>query len=326
MPAAPAVMPTTTGPVGGTRVAAFGAYQPATVVTNADLAERLDTSDEWIRSRVGIAERRIAGPTEGIVDMAVEAGGKALAGSGLAPSDIDLVIVATCSAESPLPAHAPTVADRLGIVAPGAFDLNAACAGFCYSLGVADNLIRGGAARNALVIGAEKMSQWIDPDDRSTAVIFADGAGAAVVTASDEPRIGPTVWGSLGSQADRLVVGSRSSYVVQDGQAIFRWATTAIAPVALEACRRAGVDPSELVVVAPHQANLRIIRAIARGIGAPQAILAEDIVTSGNTSAASVPIAMSRILQEHTLPPGSPALLVGFGAGLAYAAQVIRLP
>ena len=313
-------------PRAGARIAAFGAHQPATVVTNADLAARLDTSDEWIRSRVGIAERRIAGPEEGIVEMAVEAGGKALARSGLSSAEIDLVVVATCSAESPMPAHAPTVADRLGIVAPGAFDLNAACAGFCYALGTADGLVRAGSARSVLVIGAEKMSQWVDPDDRSTAVIFADGAGAAVVTGADEPGIGPTVWGSLGSHADKLVIGSRSSYLAQDGQAIFRWATSAVAPVALEACRRAGVDPADLAVVAPHQANLRIIRAIARAIGAPQAILAEDIVTAGNTSAASVPLAVSRILDREEVPPGSPALLVGFGAGLAYAAQVVRLP
>jgi len=315
-----------TTPRSGARIAGFGAHQPATVVTNDDLAARLETSDEWIRSRVGIAERRVAGADEGIVEMAVEAGGKALAASGLSPADIDLVIVATCSAESPLPAHAPTVADRLGIAAPGAFDLNAACAGFCYALGVADSLIRGGTATNALVIGAEKMSQWVDPDDRSTAVIFADGAGAAVVTAAAEPGIGPTVWGSLGSHADKLAVQSRSSYLVQDGQAIFRWATTAIAPVALEACRRAGVDPNDLAVIAPHQANLRIVRAIARAIKAPQAILAEDIVTAGNTSAASIPLAVSRLLQHHALPSGAPALLVGFGAGLAYAAQVVHLP
>ncbi|MEX0427360.1 beta-ketoacyl-ACP synthase III [Nocardioides sp. DS6] len=310
----------------GARILAFGAHQPATVVSNDDLATRLDTSDDWIRSRVGIAERRIAGPEEGIVDMAVEAGGKALARSGLSPAEIDLVIVATCSAESPMPAHAPTVAHRLGIEAPGAFDLNAACAGFCYALGTADGLVRSGTTGSALVIGAEKMSQWVDPDDRSTAVIFADGAGAAVVTGADEPGIGPTVWGSLGSHADKLMIGSRASYLAQDGQAVFRWATSAIAPVALDACRRAGVDPAELAAVVPHQANLRIIRAIARAIGAANAVVAEDIVTAGNTSAASVPLAVSRLLDRHEVAPGAPALLVGFGAGLAYAAQVVRLP
>ncbi|MFT4083862.1 MAG: beta-ketoacyl-ACP synthase III [Nocardioides sp.] len=310
----------------GSRVLAFGGYQPATVLTNDELSTRVETTDEWIRSRVGIAERRIAEPEETIVDMAVEAGGKALARSGLLPADIDLVIVATCSAESPMPAHAPSVASRLGIHAPGAFDLNAACAGFAYGLGTADGLVRSGSARNVLVIGAEKMSQWVDWTDRSTCVIFADGAGAAVVTGADRPGIGPTVWGSAGELADKLVIDDRSSFIRQDGQAIFRWATGSIAPVALEACRRAGVAPNELVAIAPHQANLRIIRAIARAIGAPGALVAEDIVYAGNTSAASIPLALSRLLDEQRLPSGAPALLVGFGAGLAYAAQVVELP
>jgi 3-oxoacyl-[acyl-carrier-protein] synthase III len=323
----------------GSRILALAGYQPAQVVTNDDLAARLDTDDAWIRSRVGIAERRIAGPGEGIVEMSVAAGAEALSRSGLQPTDVDLVLVATCSAESPLPAHAPRVAHLLGIPAPGAFDLNAACAGFCYGLGTADGLIRAGSATTVLVIGAERMSQWVDPDDRSTAVIFADGAGAAVVTATGSsagssadsapfagPGIGPTVWGSAGDLSDKLVIPDRTDFLHQDGQAIFRWATTAIAPVALEACRRAGVDPADLAVIAPHQANLRIIRAVARGIGAPQALLAEDIVHAGNTSAASIPLALSRLLADHEVPAGSPALLVGFGAGLAYAAQVVRLP
>jgi 3-oxoacyl-[acyl-carrier-protein] synthase III len=310
----------------GSRILALGSYQPTQVVTNDQLAATLDTDDDWIRARVGIRERRIAGPSEDVVDMAVEAGAKALAHSGLTPEQVDLVIVATCSAESPMPAQAPRVADRLGIPAPGAFDLNAACAGFCYALGTADGLIRSGAATNVLVVGAEKMSQWVDPTDRSTAVIFADGAGAAVVTAADKPAIGPTVWGSAGRDAGKLVIPSRHSFIVQDGQAVFRWATRSVAPVAVEACRQAGVAPSELALIAPHQANLRIIRSIARAIGAPQAVVAEDIVRSGNTSAASVPLAVSRSLVEHPLPPGAPALLVGFGAGLAFAAQVVLLP
>jgi 3-oxoacyl-[acyl-carrier-protein] synthase III len=317
---------TTAQSTSGARILAFGGYQPAQVVTNDDLAARMETDDEWIRTRVGIRERRIATAEEGIVEMAVEAGKKALAGSGLSPDQIDLVLVATCSGESPMPAHAPRVADRLGIVAPGAFDLNAACAGFCYGLGTADGLIRSGTAGNVLVIGAEKMSQWVDPYDRSTAVIFADGAGAAVVTGSDRPAIGPTVWGSAGGLADKLVIPSRDSFIQQDGQAIFRWATREIAPVAREACRRAGISPADLAVIAPHQANLRIIRAIAHAIDAPDAILAEDIVYAGNTSAASIPLALSRLLEEREVPAGAPALLVGFGAGLAYAAQVVWLP
>ncbi|MQY08269.1 beta-ketoacyl-ACP synthase III [Actinomadura macrotermitis] len=312
--------------VTGSRILAFGDHQPARVVTNDDLAREVDTNDEWIRSRVGIVERRIAGPEEGIVELAVQAGGKALAGSGLAPADIDLVIVATCSAETPMPSHAAMVAHRLGIQAPGAYDLNAACAGFCYALANADAAIRTGMARHVLVIGAEKMSQWIDWTDRSTCIIFADGAGAAVVGPASSPGVGPVVWGSDGAQADRIMIADRNSYIRQEGQAVFRWATSAIAPVALEACERAGVRPDELAAIVPHQANLRIIDAIARKVKAPGAVVAHDITHSGNTSGASIPLALSHMIERGDVPSGAPALLIGFGAGLAYAAQVIQIP
>lgn len=310
----------------GARILAFGDYRPARVVTNDELAQTVDTDDAWIRSRVGIAERRIAADDEGIVELGVHAGGKALANSGLAPSDIDLVILATCSAESPMPSHAAAVAHRLGIDAPGAFDLNAACAGFCYALGTASAAVRAGSARNVLVIGSEKMSQWLDWTDRSTCIIFADGAGAAVVTGSDEPGIGPVVWGSAGEGFDKIIIPDRHSFIRQEGQAVFRWATTAIAPVALEACERAGVAPEDLAAIVPHQANLRIIEAIARKVKAVNAVVADDIVHSGNTSGASIPLAMSRMIERGDVPSGAPALLVGFGAGLSYAAQVIQIP
>ncbi|MFD0684853.1 beta-ketoacyl-ACP synthase III [Actinomadura fibrosa] len=310
----------------GARIMAFGDYRPARVVTNDELARTVDTSDEWIRSRVGIAERRIAGDDEGIVELAVHAGGKALANSGLAPGDIDLVILTTCSAESPMPSHAPAVAHRLGIDAPGAFDLNAACAGFCYALATASAAVRAGSARNVLVIGSEKMSQWLDWTDRSTCIIFADGAGAAVVTASDAPGIGPVVWGSAGDGFDKIIIPDRHSFIQQEGQAVFRWATGAIAPIALEACERAGIAPADLAAIVPHQANLRIVEAVARKVKASNAIVADDIVHSGNTSAASIPLALSRMIERGDVPSGAPALLVGFGAGLSYAAQVIQIP
>src|ERR687888_1609086 len=177
---------TTFPPASGARILSLGGYQPGNVVTNDDLAARVETSDEWIRSRVGIVSRRFAGPEETVTDMAFVAGGKALAASGLSPADIDLVIVATCSAEASIPNTSAVVAHRLGIVAPGAYDVNAACAGFCYALSNASDAIRGGSARHVLVIGAEKLSQWVDWSDRATCIIFADGAGAAVVTATDE--------------------------------------------------------------------------------------------------------------------------------------------
>jgi 3-oxoacyl-[acyl-carrier-protein] synthase III len=314
----------------GARILAFGGYQPARVVTNDELSATIDTSDEWIRSRVGIASRRIAGPDESLADMAAAAGGKALAASGLSPGDIDLVIVATCTPEAPIPNTAATVARRLGIMAPGAYDLNAACAGFCYALAAASDSVRAGTATNVLVIGAEKLSQWVDWTDRSTAIIFADGAGAAVVSPladeDDDAGIGPVVWGSDGDMADKIIINDRDSFIHQEGQAVFRWATTALHPVAKEACRRAGVDPTELTAFIPHQANLRIIESIARKLGAPQAIVADDIVTSGNTSSASIPLALSRMAERGELPSGSAALLLGFGAGICYAAQVITVP
>ena len=314
----------------GARILAFGGYQPARVVTNDELSQTVDTTDEWIRSRVGIASRRLAGPDETVADMAVAAGGKALAGSGLSPAEIDLVIVATCTPEVQIPNTAAQVARRLGIVAPGAYDLNAACAGFCYALASASDAVRTGTAGNVLVIGAEKLSQWVDWTDRSTCIIFADGAGAAVVGPLADPQdaagIGPVAWGSAGDMADKIYIKDRDSFIFQEGQAVFRWATTALAPVARRACERAGVDPSELAAFVPHQANLRIIESIARKIGAPQAIVADDIVTAGNTSSASIPLALSRMIERGELASGAPVLVMGFGAGLCYAAQVITVP
>ncbi|MBB6119723.1 beta-ketoacyl-ACP synthase III [Nocardiopsis algeriensis] len=310
---------------GGAVVRAFGEYQPSRVVTNADLAERVETSDEWIRSRVGITERRIGGPEDSVASMAVAAGGKALAASGLSPEDVDLVIVATCTVQDQIPNTAATVAAKLGIRAPGAFDVNAACAGFCYTLGIAADMVRAGSARNVLVIGSEKLSDWVDWDDRSTCVIFADGAGAAVVSASEDNGIGPVVWGSAGERADKIYLREHK-YLWQEGQAVFRWTTTELYKTALEALERAGVAPSELTAFVPHQANLRIIESIAKKLGAPQALVARDIVTAGNTSSASIPLALSRMIGRGELPSGSTVLTLGFGAGLVYAAQVIRIP
>jgi 3-oxoacyl-[acyl-carrier-protein] synthase-3 len=317
-------------PTAGARILAFGDYQPGNVVTNDDLAEVMETNDAWIRSRVGIISRRIAGPDETVADMAVAAAGKAVANSGVSLSDIDLVIVATCSTESLIPNVSATVASRLGIHAPGAYDVNAACAGFCYALANASDAIRAGSARNVLVIGAEKMSAWIDPDDRSTRIIFADGAGAAVVgplaDPDDEPGIGPVVWGSAGAIADKIIIKDRTSFLVQEGQSVFRWATTELYPTALDACERAGVKVGDLEAFVPHQANLRIIEALGRKVGVPRERVADDIQYAGNTSSASIPLALARMTERGQLPSGSPALLMGFGAGMCYAAQVITVP
>jgi 3-oxoacyl-[acyl-carrier-protein] synthase-3 len=307
-------------------VLAFGHYQPANVVTNHDLAKRVDTNDQWIRERVGIVERRIAGPDESLIDLATQAGAKALANSGLAASDIDLVVVATCSMEAQIPNAAARVADRIGVGGVAAFDLNTACSGFCYGLSTVDSLIRTGTAHHALVIGAEKLSDWVDYDDRTTCIIFADGAGAAVVGPSDTNDVGPVVWGSAGDRADVIHIPNRNGYVVQDGQPVFRWASHSLVPLAKETCEKAGVDPSELAAFIPHQANLRIIEGLAKRLGAPNAKIATDIVTSGNTSSASIPMALAKMLERGEVPSGAPVLLFGFGAGLTYAGQVIICP
>lgn len=308
------------------RILAFGGYQPANVVTNDDIAKNVDTNDEWIRSRVGIKERRIAGPEESLPDMAVAAGGKALANAGLSPDAIDQVIVANCTMESPIPNAAAQVASRLGIVAPGAFDVNAACAGFCYALSIAADSVRAGTSNHVLVIGAEKLSQWVDWTDRSTCIIFADGAGAAVVGPAEDPGIGPVVWGSDGNMADKISIADRNSFLWQEGQTVFRWTTTNLHRVAVEACAKAGIAPTDLAAFVPHQANLRIVEAIARKLGAPDAIVARDIVEAGNTSSASIPLALARMIERGEVASGQLALLLGFGAGMSYAGQVITIP
>ncbi|WP_436522439.1 beta-ketoacyl-ACP synthase III [Actinoplanes sp. HUAS TT8] len=315
--------------VAGSRIVAMGHYQPSRVVTNEDLTKTLDTNDEWIRSRVGIAERRIA-DTETVADMAGFAAEKALAASGLTAADIDLVVVATCSSIDRCPNVATRVANKLGIAAPAAYDLNTACSGFSYAVGSADHAIRAGAARNALVIGAEKLSDVTDWSDRKTAVLFGDGAGAAVMTGvpdGEQPGVGPVLWGSAPDKGDVLRIEGWRPYIEQEGQIVFRWATTELAPFALEACRRAGVEPSELAAFVPHQANTRIIDGIVKRLGLSEnAIVAKDLVESGNTSAASVPLALSKLIERREVPSGAPVLLFGFGGGLTYAGQVVRCP
>jgi 3-oxoacyl-[acyl-carrier-protein] synthase-3 len=313
----------------GSKILAMGHYQPSRVVSNTELAGILDTNDEWIRDRVGIANRRIA-TTETVADMATAAAEKALAASGLSAADIDLVTVATCSSVDRCPNVATRVAARLGITAPAAYDLNTACSGFSYALGTADHAIQAGASRNALVIGAEKLSDLTDWTDRTTAVLFGDGAGAAVVTGTADGEtagIGPVLWGSAPEKGDVLRIEGWQPYIKQEGQAVFRWATTALAPFAAEACARAGIEPAELAAFVPHQANTRIIDGIVKRLGlSPDVVVAKDLVESGNTSAASVPLALSKLVERREVPAGAPVLLFGFGGGLTYAGQVVRCP
>jgi 3-oxoacyl-[acyl-carrier-protein] synthase III len=317
----------------GARILGLGSSQPENVVTNDDLAQRMDTNDQWIRERVGIQSRRIAEEGTLLVDMAAEAGSRAVKDSGLAPTEIDTVIVATCTMPNGIPNAAAQTAERIGIPAPGAFDLNAACAGFSYGLGTAADLVRAGSSRHALVIGAEKLSDWMDWTDRSTAIIFADGAGAAVVgPATDEASIGigPMTWGSAGDMAQTIRINADTNALFQEGQAVFRWATTKIAPVALKAIELAGLAPGDIDVLVPHQANLRIVEAVAKRLrkhGAREdMVVADDIVHSGNTSSASIPLALDHMRADGRVRSGDIALLVGFGAGLSFAAQVVVCP
>ncbi len=314
----------------GSRISGLGHYRPDRIVTNDDMSKVMDTNDEWIQSRVGIAERRFAGVDETVVSMGALAGAKALADAGVPPEQVDTVIVATCTLETQIPHASTQVAKALGIHAPGSWDINAACAGFCYGLAAADQAIRTGAAGTVLVIGSEKLTAWTEPTDRATAIIFADGAGAAVVVAADQPGVGPVVWGSDETQTDAITVVARDAFLFQEGQAVFRWATSAIAPVAIRAAAAAGVSLADIDVLATHQANLRIIEAIAKKVIAagarPDLRVARDIVTSGNTSSASIPMALDRMRASGEATSGDLVLAVGFGAGLTYAAQVFRCP
>src|SRR5215217_2845 len=311
----------------GTRILGLGSYRPRRRVTNDELAQVMETNDEWIQSRVGIAERRWASEDETLVEMAVAAGGKAIAASGLAPDEIDLVIVASASLRVPIPGIGPQVAHRLGIPRPGSFDLNAGCAGFCYALGMAADSIRAGSTRNALVVGVERLTDVTDQTDRSTAVIFADGAGAAGIGASDELGIGPVVWGSDGDQYNAIEIAAGRSTMTMAGQAVYRWATTKLTETLVAAMEKAGVGPADIDVFAPHQANLRIIESMTKRLGFPEStVVARDIVQSGNTSAASVPLALTALMESGEAKSGDLALVLGYGAGLTFAGQVLVLP
>jgi 3-oxoacyl-[acyl-carrier-protein] synthase-3 len=313
----------------GSRVLGIGSAQPDKIVTNDDLSQIMDTNDQWIRDRVGIIERRFAEKDETLTDFAVAAGTAALADAGVDPSEVDTVILPNCTMPTLIPNAAAQVAARIGIPSPGAFDLNAACAGFCYGLGVASDLIRAGSAKKVLVIGAEKLTDSVNPTDRANAIIFADGAGAAVVGASDEPQIGPVSWGSAGDLVD-LIGMTEDKFIYQEGQSVFRWATTQIAPIAMRALEVAGLKPSDVDVLIPHQANLRIVEAIAKKLRANGArddmVVADDIKYSGNTSSASIPLALDHMRKAGTAKSGDVVLAVGFGAGLSYAGQAFVCP
>ncbi|UYM05615.1 beta-ketoacyl-ACP synthase III [Solicola gregarius] len=315
-----------------------GAYRPRRIVPNSDIIDRIHSSDDWIRTRSGITTRRFAEPDETVQMMSVSAARDAIAAAGLEASDIDCVIVATVSHLMQTPAVATTIADELGCSPAAAFDISAACAGFCYALSLASDMVRVGTSEHTLVIGVERLSDITNPDDRSTAFIFADGAGAVVVGPSDTPRIGPVVWGSDGDKAGYITQTRSWDDVFADdelrwptlhmeGNPVFRWASFEMAKTAREALDRAGVDPTELDVFVPHQANMRITDAMARTLKLPENVaIARDIAEQGNTSAASIPLALERMIADGEAKSGQSALFIAFGAGLVYAAQVVIIP
>lgn len=320
-----------------TRILSYGAARGDLVVPNDDIVGPIDSSDEWIQQRTGIITRTRA--SEGVlaIDLATTAAAEAIEKSGLSPDQIDLVIVATISNVQQTPSMAAVVADRVGANPAAAYDENAACAGFSYGVTQADALIRAGAATHALVIGAEKLSDIVDPTDRSISFLLGDGAGAVVIGPSEFPGIAPAVWGSDGSKAG--AVGMNATLIDyragsaewptlrQEGQTVFRWAVWEMAKVAKKALEEAGVTADDLAAFVPHQANMRIVDELAKQLGLPESVvIGRDIATTGNTSAASIPLATHKLLAEHPELSGGLALQIGFGAGLVYGAQVVVLP
>ena len=334
-------MTATLKPSAGSREAkllGIGTYRPSRVVPNAEIVEAIDSSDEWIQQRSGIKERRFAGPDESIQMMSVAASRQAMERAGIEAAQVDCVIVATVSHMLQTPAIATAIAHELGTDKAPAFDISAACAGFCHGLALGSDMVRGGSAKHVLVIGVERLTDITSLNDRGTAFIFADGAGAAVVGPSDEVGIGPVVWGSDGEQFDLIrqtedwrdvMTQDKPAmpHLVMQGSAVFRWASYEMAKVAAQALDRAGITVDDLDVFVPHQANMRIIVAMARSMKLPSTVkIARDIAEQGNTSAASIPLALGRMIEEGEAKSGDTALLIAFGAGLAYAAQVVTVP
>jgi 3-oxoacyl-[acyl-carrier-protein] synthase-3 len=320
-----------------TKIYSLGASRGHLTVTNDDIAGPINSSDEWIRQRTGIVTRKRADKDQSLIDMAVEASNEAIANAGIDPSRIGAVILATITFPYQTPSGATLLADRVGATGAAAYDISAACAGYCYGIAQADALVRAGQAEFVLVVGGEKLSDYLDPTDRSISFLLGDGAGAAIVGPSDHAGISRTIWGSDGSNWDK--VGMTASQIdfkdglapwptlVQEGPSVFRWAVWEMVKVAKEALEASGLKPSELTALVTHQANERIIDEFAKQLELPDnVVIARDIVDTGNTSAASIPLAMHRLLKEGKVSSGGYALQIGFGAGLAFAAQVVELP
>lgn len=339
-----------------TRILGVGAYRPEVIVTNEDVCQWIDSSDEWIRQRTGIVTRHRAPRHVSVIDMAVAAAQEALVAAGIEASQLGAVLVSTVTHPYATPSAAAQVADRLGATPAPAFDISAACAGYCYGIAQGDSLVHSGTADYVLVVGVEKLSDFIDNSDRTISFLLGDGAGAVVIGPSDTPGIGPSVWGSDGSKHEairmtRSLIDTRDyslgsvatdaeldedaesgreslwPTMRQDGPTVFRWAVWEMAKVAQRALDAAGITADDLAAFLPHQANIRIIDEMVKQLKLPAHVhVARDIVDAGNTSAASIPLAMHRTLKEQPSLSGKLALQIGFGAGLVFGAQVVVLP
>jgi len=326
----------TPAPVAHAGILGLGVFRPERVVTNDEICQKIDSNDEWIQERSGIIERRHAGANEHVVSMATAAAQKALADAGITADQLDLVMVATVTHRYQTPSASVEVAAALGAVNAAATDTSAACAGFCYGLGIADGMIRAGVAKYILLIGAEKLSEIVDFEDRGTAFLFADGAGAVIVGPTQVQGIGPTIWGADGTQLDAIIMEpdvftaertGKPSVLTMQGQQVFRWAVGQMGDVCVQAMTAAGVTVDDLAAFVPHQANNRITDALIKQLDLPDHVaVARDIQFSGNTSAASVPLALDRLRENGEVKSGDLVLMVGFGAGLVHAAQVALVP
>ena len=332
-----ATLKSSTGPAYA-RIMSVAGYRPERVVTNDEICERIDSSDEWIRERSGIVERRWAAPDESVADMATIAATGAVERAGISPEQVGMVLIATVTHPYQTPSAAAEVSARIGARNAAAMDISSACAGFCYGVNVASDLVRGGSVEYVVVVGVEKLSDWVNHEDRGTTFLFAAAAGAVVIGPSDVPAIGPVVWGADGDQREAITmtqslidfkhnpVGLFPALEMQ-GQQVFRWAVGEMSKASQRALEAAGITADDLDAFIPHQANMRITDAMVRALKLPEHVpVARDIAYTGNTSAASIPLAMDSMLASGDIPHGGTALLIGFGAGLVYAAQVVTLP
>lgn len=309
----------------GARLLGLGHFQPERVLTNDEISTMVETSDEWIRARTGIRERRVVGPDDNVLSMAVAAARMAMHDAQV--TAVDLVVLASTTSTHRSPNTAGRIVAELGLDGAAAIDVNTACSGFEYALGIAEQAVRVGNANTALVVASEALSTFTDWTDRTTCVLTADGAGAVAVGVSDEPQISPVVWGTVPGLTDSVRIEGNPQRFSQDGRHVLRWALTEAAPVAHRVLEAAGVTISDIDVFAFHQANLRIIEPLAKALGVtPEQTVLRDVEESGNTSAASVPLALSKAWHRGDLVRGSQVLLFGFGGGFAYAGQVAQLP